>query len=282
MLASTHLLTRVLWLLEPLVLALVCLVMVRKGSRSSFPMFFVYCAFVAVTDIALLVVMLPGHYKAYFYAYWVVNLLSSLLGLAVIYEVFLAAFTAIPGLRDLGRLIFRWAAFLTFLISIVVGLNATHGYLGKTLGAVLNLESSVRIMQVGLLLLLLVGSEQIGLSVRSRTFGVALGMGVAACSNLLFISIYPAFGAAHKLELNLLHSGLFIVAALLWTLYFVLPATDAKHVPLAVASPLSRWNEAAMAFGYKGAKVLYPQSPEPFLPRVERLVNQVIDKHNPG
>lgn len=280
--ASPQLITYALWMLEPLVLAMVCIIMVRKGSRANFPVFFSYCAFVALTELFLLVVSLPGHYKSYFYAYWVVNLLSSLLGLAVIREVFLSAFTAIPGLRDLGKLTFRWAAFLTLLISIVVALNASNGYIGALLGAVVNLESSVRIMQTGLLLLLFVGSEQIGLSVRSRTFGIALGMGIAASSNLLAISIYPAFSAAHKTELNLLHSAIFVLVALLWTIYFVLPAADAKHVPLAVASPLSRWNEAAIAFGYKGAKVLYPQSPEPFLPQVERLVNQVIDKRHPG
>ncbi len=137
-------------------------------------------------------------------------------------------------------------------------------------------------MQVGLLLLLFVGSQQIGLSPRSKAFGIALGMGIASASNLMFISVFPAFGAHHRLELNSAHSGVFVITALLWVAYFARPTPEVKLVPLAAASPLSRWNEAALAFGYKGAKVLYPQSPEPFMPQVERLVNQIIDKRHTG
>jgi hypothetical protein len=269
-----------LWILEPLVLGIICFLMLRSRSRSQFPIFFAYCAFSAVTNIVLLAISIPKVYAEYFYAYWIASLLSSVLGLAVIREVFLEAFSALPGLRDLGRITFRWAAFITLMIAIVVGLNATHGYVGVILASVINLESSVRIIQVGLLLLLFVGSEHLGLSVRSRTFGIALGMGLAACSNLLVISIYPAFSAQHTLALNLVHSSMFLLTALVWTAYFALPAVETKPVPLAVASPLSRWNEAAIAFGYKGAKVLYPQSPEPFLPQVERIVNRVIDNQH--
>jgi hypothetical protein len=70
---------------------------------------------------------------------------------------------------------------------------------------------------------------------------------------------------------------IYATTLLIWTGYLLQPepAREAMHIP--VTSPLLRWNEVALSLGHSGGKVALMES-EPFMPSVERMVEQVMKK----
>jgi hypothetical protein len=132
-------------------------------------------------------------------------------------------------------------------------------------------------MELALLIFLFVGSQQLGLAMKTRVFGFALGFGFDATCRLL---IYLALISSHKSKLPLwsqLLSESYYVCLLIWAGYLLKaePSPGPVHIP--VTSPLLRWNEVAQQMGHSGGKVAL-FSPEPFMPQVERMVDQVLKK----
>jgi len=269
-----------LWLMSPIMLGAVAVRMAREGARREFPMFFNYCVYYAGTITGLLLVQYFGKYVHYFYAYWATNAVGALFGIAVIYEVFTSAFRSLHGLRHLGALAFKWIAVLCIFGAVLLGLSNQPVHGRVLLSSVLNIERTVRFMQIGLLLMLFTASKQIGMSTRSRAFGIALGFGVNA-SVTMFISMLAEKSLTHVFLLSVLNSLVYVLSMSIWATYFFLPALKESPVILPVTSPLVRWNEAALAFGHSGGRVFYANDAEPFIPHVERLVDRVFDKEMP-
>jgi len=272
--------TQAVWIATILAQALVCLLMGVNGSGKNYPRFFTYSLFGVLNSVALLGLVRVGRYDFYFWGYWSLGLLSSILGLLVIKEVFVAAMRPLEGLRDLSSLAFRWAACLMAIVALIVTLNSRSGGSNSVLVGVTNFESSVKLMQVGLLLMLFTFSKRIGLSVKSRTFNNKMGLGVTAAVNMFALSLLPHLTESGQGVLNLLRGLAFLSSCLVWVTYFALPVTEEKPVIVPIASPLMRWNEIAAAIGHPAGRVMYVNgsSAEPFLPRIERIVDDVLRK----
>src|SRR5689334_3285561 len=98
-----------LWIAPAIMFCALAVLMARRGLRKSYPFFFLY----AVNQVLCFIVQFAVYHKfpsQYFYAYWTMAGISVLLALTVIYEVFLEVFRPLEGLRDLGKVLFRWAA----------------------------------------------------------------------------------------------------------------------------------------------------------------------------
>jgi hypothetical protein len=117
----------------------------------------------------------------------------------------------------------------------------------------------------------------LGVAKRNRVFGFALGFGVDAFFQLL---VYTAAAHAHVSSLPVfarLLPTVYYVSLLIWAGYLLQPEPvhESLHIPL--TSPLLRWNEVALAMGHTGGKVALNEA-EPFMPSVERMVEQVMQK----
>ncbi|HVH89402.1 MAG TPA: hypothetical protein VM912_21985 [Terriglobales bacterium] len=217
----------------------------------------------------------------YYSAYWVGTALANIAAIAVLYEIFCAAFKPFGGLQDLAKIVFKWAAGSVFFIGFVVFMtNAAspagtpHHWLSVS---VHDFERIVGVMECALLIFLFIGSQHFGLSIKNRVFGFALGFGFDALFRLV---IYIAFISSHKSKMplgsQLIPMGYY--AALLFWLGYLLkaePSRESVHIP--VTSPLLRWNEIALQMGHSGGKVAL-LNPEPFMPQVERIVERVLRK----
>ena len=69
----------------------------------------------------------------------------------------------------------------------------------------------------------------------------------------------------------------YYAALLIWVGYLFKPEPTRESVHIPITSPLLRWNEVALQLGHSGGKVAL-LNPEPFMPQVERLVEQVVQK----
>jgi len=216
----------------------------------------------------------------YFSVYWVGTALDDLWMIAVLYEIFCSAFKPFVGLQDLARMVFKWAAGSIMFIGLMVFMSnpASTGTKSHWLFTVVfDFERVVRVMECALLMFLFIGSQHLGISKKNRVFGFALGFGFEAFFQLM---VYSALLNSHISKLPMyrdLLSSVYFVCLLIWVTYLVLPEPSRESLHIPVTSPLLRWNEVALALGHSGGKVAILNS-EPFMPTVERMVEQVMQK----
>jgi hypothetical protein len=199
--------------------------------------------------------------------------------IAVLYEIFCAAFKPFAGLQDLAKVVFKWAAASIFLVGFIVLASTPASPMknGWVIVGVNNFERIVRVMECALVVFLFMGSQHLGVAKRNRVFGFALGFGVDAFFQLL---VYSAAANVHVSKMYMwgkLLPMVYYASVLIWVSYLLQPepARESLHIP--VTSPLLRWNEVALAMGHSGGQVAIMNS-EPFMPTVERMVEQVMQK----
>ena len=214
---------------------------------------------------------------AYYSVYWIGTALADLAVLAVLYEIFCAAFKPFMGLQDLAKIVFKWAAGSILLIGLVVFISSRHGAHSWLSAGVYDFERIVGVMECALLIFLFVGSQHFGLSRKNRVFGFALGFGIDALSMLV---AYIALMFSHLSKIPFWSQFLsygYYASLLIWVGYLLTPEPSRESVHIPVTSPLLRWNEVALQLGHSGGKVRL-LNPEPFMPQVERMVEQVMQK----
>src|SRR6266436_9389282 len=217
-----------LWCAQPLLQSAVALVLWRRKLQKQFPVFFTY----VLAQIGIFVLTFPlrsaDNYEWFFYAYWMGAALSALLSFRVIHEIFLHVFVPYDTLKDLGTVLFKWTGVVMVLVSVVVAFsNSTKGDAGVagtdvwgltiTL-AVTSLQRSVRLVQCGLILFLLLFARFLGVSKRQQSFGLALGFGLFASVELILIALNSGglLGIAH---ISLINTTMYDLAIVVWLTY---------------------------------------------------------------
>lgn len=206
-----------LWCAQPVLGSAVAITMWRRGLRTKFPFFFTYI----LAQIAIFGVTFPlrggENYEWFFWAYWLGAAVSALLGFKVIHEIFLDVFRPYGTLKDLGTVLFKWAALVMLLVSVVVAFSSSAA--GDLLvQAVVTLQRSVRLVQCGLILFLLLFSRYLGVSKRQQSFGIALGFGFFASVELMLI-VLNAGKYIDMQRSSLINSAMYDFAILIWFAY---------------------------------------------------------------
>ena len=113
---------------------------------------------------------------------------NAVLGFKVIHEIFLDVFRPYHTLKDLGTLLFKWAGVVMLLVSVVVAFSNSFDR-SPLVHAVTTLQRSVRIVQLGLILFMLLFSRFLGVSRKQISFGISLGFGLFAGVELLLMAL---------------------------------------------------------------------------------------------
>lgn len=206
-----------LWCAQPLLQSAVALVLWRRKLRKKFPVFFTYL----LAQIAIFAIIFPlrgaDNYEWFFYAYWAGAAVSALLSFKVIHEIFLDVFRSHSTLEDLGTMLFTWAGVVMLLVSVVVAFsNSAHS--DPLAQAVTSLQRSVRLVQCGLILFLLLFSRFLGVSKRQQSFGIALGFGFFASVELVLLALYSG-GYLTVPVMNLVNTVMYDLAIVVWLTY---------------------------------------------------------------
>jgi hypothetical protein len=244
--------------------------MFRNNSRKRFFMFWTYTIFQILLTGILMVVFQRGDME-YFFVYWAGAAMSAFLGFAVIYECFSEAMQPYETLRDLGRLLFRWAAIVMAIVGFVFILSTPSGT-EHTLFVqnILIVERAIRIIQCGMLLLLYLFSHHVGITWRNQLFGVVLGFGVYASLNLVMYSLRSRFGEDWNSSAAIFNSVSYLLTTGIWGVYMLAPAAERTLVRNAAPLVIERWNTEL-------AGINNPRpSPAAFLPGLEEAVSRVM------
>lgn len=187
-------------------------------------------------------------YDLYFFTYWVSFALESVLALLVVYGIFRLAMAPLKGLQTLGMLVFKWAAGIS--VAVALGSAFAPGMSGmKYLNAAISqLQRTQSILTLCLLLFVTFAIRPMGLSYRSRIFGVSLGLGIMSTNDLVqsaWLAINPIMGNAYNLINGIVICGILAT----WAAYFALPEPKRRIIVLPTTSPFLRWNQISEALG---------------------------------
>ena len=266
-----------LWLSVPVIESIIIWLLFRRKIRDQHPIFLNYLILKVASSLIQLYFFQQRNKTGYFYGYWTSSALGTFLGFGVLYEIFCSAFRPFVALQDLAKLMFRWAALVLLVIAGCLAKSSAPNSAAWLTTTILHFERSVSVMQCGLLVFLYLMISYLGLSWRSRLFGLALGYGLLATVNLTLISLLMT-AHSNRILIDTVNGGAFITVLLIWLTYVALPEPARKHIQLPVTSPLIRWNEAATALGRSGGQVAFPTDSPQFMPHVERMVEEVMRK----
>ena len=187
-------------------------------------------------------------YRMYFWVYWSSYAIEACLSLAIIYSIYRLAMAPLKGLQTLGILMFRWAAGIATAVALAMAFGPHVTGLHFIMRAVSQLQQTQSVLTLCMLLFVCLAIRPMGLSYRSKIFGVSLGLGILATMDLV-----GSAWLAHSVRLESVYNiinGLAICSAIsVWSFYFALPEPRRRMIVLPTTSPFLRWNQISIALG---------------------------------
>ncbi len=187
-------------------------------------------------------------YDLYFYVYWVSFALEALLSLYVILSIFRLAMAPLKGLQNLGMLVFRWASAISVALAIAIGSGTNQTGVKFFVAIVSQLQQISSVLTLCLLLFVCFAIRPLGLSFRSRIFGVSVGLGITATMNLV-----SAAWVSHSPHLysvvSVVSGGAGLLTLMIWSAYFTFPEPKRRIIVLPTTSPFLRWNQISEVLG---------------------------------
>jgi hypothetical protein len=254
-----------LWGLQPALQASVAGVMYRRRLHKDFPAFFAF----TIAQIAIFTIEFPIHqwasYAAYFYTYWFATAVNLAFAFKIIHEVFVDVFRPYQALKDLGSALFKWAALVMLLVSVVL-VSTSPGWQDPLAQTVLVVQRCVRVIQCGMVLFLLAFCKHLGISWQRQSFGIAMGFGVFAGVELLTYALYSGSHIRGDAT-NLINMSAYNFSILVW-MYYAFRNRQDFRVPVLIPQ---RWDDALI-------DIQSPSDSESLIPMFEHMVDRAFSK----
>jgi hypothetical protein len=263
----SHTVALYLWCAQPILQSVVAVILWHRKMHKQFPVFFLFLL-VQVANFAIIFPLwLVGDSKMYFVFFWLGEAANAVLGFKVIHEIFLDVFRPYHTLKDLGTLLFKWAGVVMLLVSVVVAFSNSLDQ-SLLVHAVTTLQRSVRIVQLGLILFLLLFSRFLGVSRKQVSFGISLGFGLFAGVELMLMALNSG-GLIRQGNLNLVNMVTLILAILVWCGY----SLSRKAVRVAAVNHLQtqRWEQGL-------ADLQHPVLSDSLIPMFESMVERAFSR----
>jgi hypothetical protein len=278
-----------LTLVEPWLNLLALLTALKAGIGKRFPALTFYLGLRAFSGAVLLTILNAHHFSsisesaqtlAYIYVYWSAYIGGAVAIFFAVQEIFYELMSPVSGLQRLGIIAFRWVSVASLLISIGAALPLRENIdIFSLIGT--QVMKCTSIMELCLLAFLALAVHSLGRSFRSVIFGIGLGFGLEAASQLIGAALLVRHPGLYSIT-NVVLEIVTLTTFLIWTAYFFIPepAIERAAATLPVSSPLVRWNEIAKALGHSTPHVAIGQSQAYFLQDVEKVVDQILSKNS--
>jgi hypothetical protein len=283
----------ILYAAEPLLMVVAMIALLRSREQRRFPALFAYVSLRLGSTVVLHLLLQVRRvvaidaataYAWYFYTYWASYVAGAVVVFLVIQEMFQSSMDPFPGLKWLGTISFRWVACISF-VAASAALLTPGGKGDKLLLAIaaqaMRCES---IFILSLLLFLVTAAGKLGLSYRSRVFGISFGFGIMAASDLVVSAAFLHHGQSIVTStISLVGTGASLLTLSVWSAYFLRPEPARQTAALDPSSPLARWNEIATSLGQSGGRgpVAVPAPASSFfLQDVEKVVDRILIKNS--
>ncbi len=220
-------------------------------------------------------------YKLFFDAYWLAYLLATLAIFFSIEQIIRRVLSPLPGLSKLGVLVYRFTGALTMFIALTAHLLQMHSmsfYLWLQ-AVYTSFAMCMCVFEITLMSLLIATATRLGLSFRTRIFGLSLGICLLGLADLVSLASQGA-GASRWAGLDAFSEPVTLIALLMWCCYFVLPEQRRGAMMLNRSSTLMRWNEIVSQLGI-GPQPAVDATPS-FMSDVEGVVTRIMERNRSG
>ncbi len=189
-------------------------------------------------------------YNIIFYTRWVSFFLLSAVILLILYNLFSSAMKPLKGLHRAGKMIFRWIFAVSLAISLGIAISPHAGsgaYITNIAG---QLQQATSILTLCVLVFVCFSIRHLGMTYRSHTFGISLGLGIMATVSLVESAWFTSNSAQSLYSPIYLYSALgSCLALIVWGSYFAMPEPVRQMVLLPTTSPYFLWNSISEALG---------------------------------
>ncbi len=205
-------------------------------------------------------------YQVYFLTFWVSYSVAALCSVVLTYTIFEEAMRPLKGLKRLGTIIYRWAAFVSVALAISALLYRDPTIKDTTAFAAVQVQRSSSIIVLSLIVFVGFSLRPLGLSARSRVFGLSVG--------LTFITLVSLIGSSsffHQRDLFSTGSTTWTaaqcIALSVWVYYLYVPEPKRRFILLPTTSPFHAWNQISEILGHDpGYVAIAGIPPESFAP----------------
>jgi hypothetical protein len=235
-----------LWIVPHLILIGVAIAMWRRKLVRQFPVFFAYVVEEIVQFLVLYPLAISPAVSAQTYVrYEAIGLgISTGLRFGIIHEIFAYTFRNYRSFSAFGKPLFRWGTATLLMIGLFAAVFVGGHDTLHVLSVLWVLSRTASFLQCGLLVILFFFSSYLGLSLRNQVFGIALGLGIFACVDLVSAAIRAEFGTEHTTRLDYYTMAVFHLSVLIWLAYAWLPERAMNFAVKAVPEhDLDHWNE---------------------------------------
>jgi hypothetical protein len=255
-----------LWCAQPILHSVVAVILWRRKLYKKFPAFFWY-VMVQIANFAILFPLYINYKTMYFWLFWVGEAVNAFFGFKVIHEVFVDVFRPYHTLKDLGTLLFKWAGVVMLLVSVIVAFSNSFDKF-PLVHAITTLLRSVRVVQIGLILFLLLFSSFLGVSRKQISFGISLGFGLFAGVELVLVALNSG-GFVKQFNLNTINMLTYNLSIFIWLGY----SLSRKTVREAAVNRLQteRWEQGL-------ADLQHPVSSDSLIPMFEGMVERAFSR----
>ena len=257
-----------LWIAHPVLQLAVAAAMVRNKVRRSFPVFFAYIGFQILSFCVLFPINKWGNYTAYFYLYWACCAVNLVLGFMIIHEVFLDVFRPYHTLKDLGSVMFKWAALVMLLVAFVVAASNTGEGLAPILQAILPCNAAYAWLNADWFCFSLCSPAMSECPGGSKASDIAFGLGASAGMELATFALY-AGGPISQVTVNSINLVVYNLCILTWFGYMVMksPARTSGEI---LFTP-RRWEQSLN-------DLQNPATGDSLIPMFESMVDRALSR----
>jgi hypothetical protein len=238
-----------------LCVAVLCFITFRKQWRDYWALGS-FLAVRVVSNAALALILrerdsLGTHtaYRTYFYVYWWSFAIQSVLAVLIVYGILRLTTTPLKGLQTLGTKVFLWVAGICMLLAVGLGFAPHMSGTKYLVAAVEQLQRTQSILTLCIALFVFFAIRSMGLSYRSKVFGVSLGLAIMAINDLVqtvWLRFSPEFHSVY----NLANSVVICTILAIWAAYFAMREPTRRDIELSPTSPFFRLDR--MATGWFG------------------------------
>lgn len=260
----------VLWAVQPILEAGLAYMMWRRKLHKIFPAFYTNLLWMILEFSVLFPIYLVGSYEWYYYCFWTGLAVDVIMGFRVIHEIFLDVFKPYHTLKDLGTVLFKWAGLVMLLVSAVVAFSRPTVDQGPLAHAIFTLHRSVRLTQCGLILFLLLFSKYLGISWRQKSFGLALGFGAFAATEMA-VTVLNVGGYINAADMNIVNLSAFNCSVLIWMAYTFAKSPERDASVSLLQS--QRWDKSL-------SSIQNPTPADSLIPMFEGMVERAFSRSN--
>jgi len=204
------------WLFGIVAQILVAVAMIVRKSYGEHRAFFAYISFQAIKSLCLLPLRQTSPW-GYFWTYWIAELMSLILALAVLQDIFESLVAHERRMKRIGKYVF-WTTAIAVLVTVALTIQLSPGRResGLMMG-VLSAEQALRIVQSGLLLCIFGFSWLSKVPWLPAHRAIALGMGIFIAAELLIVTARQHFGPAFRTGFFILKPLAYTIALAIWS-----------------------------------------------------------------